>query len=436
MGVTVALIALTATTLSTATQTQSHSGVVASGDAGFRIGLHVAGPPETGVVRTLAPAAPPAHTRAPTIAAAPTPAPAPAPPTAPAPPSGPPVREVLGFAPSWTLDTWPQWRMRDLSTVAYFGVTIDGNGNTVADEHWPTWQGQELTDMVNAAHAHDVRVLVTVKCFDEDEITSILTDPGHMATTVQTAFDLMRMRALDGVALDLEGRGGPDHPGLRQGMVQLVAALKAKMRTYRPDAQLVVATYSGSAGSSDGLFDIGGLTPSVDAFFLMDYDMQFDNTPGHASATAPLHGGEYNDSDSVAEYLTRTSADKLILGVPYYGYKWSVSSPDPNGEITSDPEPATYSQMLDDFACAQQLTRHDGDGTPWATWYSPASGDPCGANLNSWREIYFDTATTIGTKYDLVNRANLRGTGMWALGFDAGHNDLWDVLQSHVTARH
>src|SRR5258708_38616806 len=92
--------------------------------------------------------------------------------------------------------------------------------------------------------------------------------------------------------------------------------------------------------------------------------------------------------------------------------------------------------MLHDFTCAQGLHRHDGDATPWATWYSPAAGDPCGGDLNSWREIYFDTATTIGAKYDLVNRANLRGTGMWALGFDSGYRDLWNKLQRRITARH
>ena len=342
---------------------------------------------------------------------------------------------MLGFAPYWTLDTWRQWRMQDLSDIAYFGVTVDGNGNTVADESWPTWQGQELTDMINAAHANHVRVFVTVISFDEDAINSIVTDVGHTAVAVKTATDLMRMRGFDGVVLDFEGKADGDHPTIRPGMTQFVAHLRDSVKAYRPDAEVVMATYSGSTQNPTGIFDIAGLSPFVDAFFVMAYDMQFDNTPGHASATAPLQGGQFNDSDTVAQYLTQTSADKMILGVPYYGYKWSVTSPDPNAQTTSDPESATYSQMLDDFACAQSLSRHDGDATPWATWYSPPGGDPCGSNLNSWREIYFDTATTIGLKYDLVNRANLRGTGMWALGFDSGHAELWDTLQRHLTAR-
>jgi spore germination protein YaaH len=436
MGGTMALIVWSLTTVSTARQLQSHSAAVAFADHGVRLGHHIAAVPETGVVRVVdaAPATPHpqramhAPSPAPTPSAAPAPAPAPAPPP-------PPAREVLGFAPAWTLDTWPEWRMQDLSTIAYFAVTVDGNGNTVGDQLWPTWQSQELTDMVNAAHAAHVRVLVTVSNFDEDQINSMLTDAGHMATAVQTAVDLVRMRGLDGVVVDFEGTADADHMSLGQGLTQYVSALHARLKAYRPDAELVVATYAGSAGRQGGMDDIRALTPVVDAFFVMAYDMAGANTPGRASANAPLNAGQFNDTAVVQQYLTETTADKLILGVPYYGTKWSVTSPDANAATTSDAQPATYAQMYEDFSCAQSLAVHKGDATPWATWYSPPNGDPCGADLGTWREMYFETPATIAAKYDLVDQSNLRGTGMWALGFDSGHTELWDVLGSRITAR-
>ena len=75
-----------------------------------------------------------------------------------------PALEVLGFAPYWDMVNWRQWQLSRLSTIAYFGVTLDGNGNPVQDAGWTAWQGQQLTDLVSAAHAGGVRVLVTVKC--------------------------------------------------------------------------------------------------------------------------------------------------------------------------------------------------------------------------------------------------------------------------------
>jgi len=434
MGGTLALIVLSLTTLSTATQLQPHSARVAFHDSGVPAGHRIAARPRTGVLRELADTTATAAAQLHPAPATPAPAPTAAPAPAPTPPP-PPSREVLGFAPAWTLQSWHEWRMQDLSTIAYFAVTVDGNGNTVTDQLWPTWQSQDLTDMVNAAHAAHVRVLVTVANFDEDQINSMVTDGGHMATAVQTAVDLVRMRGLDGVVVDFEGSSDAAHPSIGQGLTQYVSALHASLKAYRPDAELVMATYAGSADGRGGIDDIRALTPLVDAFFVMAYDMAGANTPGRASANAPLNGGQFNDTAVVQQYLTETGADKLILGVPYYGTKWSVTSPDANAATTSDAQAATYAQMYADFGCAQSLAVHNGDATPWATWYSPPDGDPCGADLGTWREMYFETPATIAAKYDLVNRSNLRGTGIWALGFDSGHTELWDVLGSKVTAR-
>jgi spore germination protein len=442
IGATVAVIGITAALLSTPRATQHNTHPVALHDSGRAIDRAVAPLPSTGVVHFVdTPTAIPAQSPKPATstarpvavapAAAATPKPTPAP--TPAPPPPPPSREVLGFAPWWTLDTWHEWRMQDLSAIAYFAVTIDGNGNTVTDDFWPAWQSQQLSDMVNAAHAAGVKVLVTVRNFDNGEMFSMLGDQTHFHTAVQTATDLMRMRNLDGVVIDFEG----SDPGLGPGFVQYAGQVRAAIHAVKPDAQLVVATYAGAAEGGGGMYNVGALAQNSDALFVMAYDMASGNSADHATSNAPVNGGHYNDTSVVQQYAAAgASADKLILGVPYYGDKWSVTSPDPNAATTDGPAPSTYSQMLSDFACAQSLTVHSGDATPWATWYSPAQDDPCGANLGAWREVYFETPATLAAKYDLVNSANLLGTGMWALGFDSGHGELWDALHAHITAKH
>ena len=34
--------------------------------------------------------------------------------------------------------------------------------------------------------------------------------------------------------------------------------------------------------------------------------------------------------------------------------------------------------------------------------------------------MYYEDVTSIGAKYDLANQSNLRGAGIWALGYDDG----------------
>jgi spore germination protein YaaH len=349
-----------------------------------------------------------------------------------------PGREVLGFAPYWDMANWKLWQLSRLTTIAYFGVTLDGNGNPIHDEGWTAWQGAQLTDLVSAAHAAGVRVLVTVKCFDEAGIASIVSTPAHAQTAIATAIALARQRGLDGVDVDFEGSSSPSYPTIQQDLTAFAGSLTAQTHAAVAGSEVVIDTYSGSASWDGGLFNIGALAPNVDALFVMAYDMNFDNTPNHASADAPLNGWTYNDTGLVAQYLSKAPASKVILGVPYYGYKWDVSTPVANAHDIGSAQADTYSGTFDDFACAPQLTRQwdSTAATPWATWYSPATGDPCGGNHNSWREMYYENAASIGPKYDLVNQAGLRGAGIWALGYDDGHTELWDLIAGHLTVAH
>ena len=49
--------------------------------------------------------------------------------------------------------------------------------------------------------------------------------------------------------------------------------------------------------------------------------------------------------------------------------------------------------------------------------------------VNPWRQIYYDDAQALGLKYDLINRYNLRGAGIWALGYDGTRPELYQALK-------
>lgn len=205
-----------------------------------------------------------------------------------------------------------------------------------------------------------------------------------------------------------------------------------------------MATYSGAASWDLGIFKIDALAPVVDAFFIMAYDMAFSDYPGHAAPNAPMSGFLYNDTLSVSQYLTKAPASKIILGVPYYGYVYCTVDDTPYSPVTRnsygtalcpDGTPwvvaETYAGAKVDIACKAQNMKVRWDTTalsPYASWYSPISGDPCDTNKNSWRELYYDDVQSLGVKYDLVNANNLRGAGIWALGYDGGAPELWNEL--------
>src|SRR5215471_9902229 len=342
-------------------------------------------------------------------------------------------RDVLGFAPYWELSQNAGWRYDLLTTVAYFGLDVRGDGNfDTTTPGWTGWTSQDLVNTINRAHQAGDRVLLVIKQFDEATINQIVTDPTATQTAVTNTINAIAAMQLDGVNVDFEGRSDPSYPNIQSGMTNFMSVLSQQVHARWSAAVVSIDTYTGSASWDGGIFKIGDLAPAVDAFFVMAYDMAFSNMPANVSGpNAPLSGNfTYNDTTAVAQYLTKAPASKVILGVPYYGYKYSTANAQLYAGYSGSATANTYAGIQDDFACALQLTQSwdGGSQTPWASWFSPASGDPCGGNHNSWRELYYDNPQSLGLKYDLVNSNNLRGAGFWALGYDGTSPDLWAEL--------
>ncbi len=354
------------------------------------------------------------------------------------------TREVFGYAPYWELSQNANWNYSLLTTVAYFGLNVNGdgnfntvNGNGAPDAGWTGWNSQALTDTFNRGHQAGDRDVLVIKQSNDATLTQLFSSSGQQ-TAITNVINAIASRGLDGVNVDFEGSSNPSYPNLQAQFTNFVSQLSSQVHQRWPSAFVSVATYSGSASWDGGFMNIGALAPNVDAFFVMAYDMAFGNMSGHAGPNAPLNGWTYNDTTSVNQYLTKAPASKIILGVPYYGYKWSTTSNQPYGSIVSGSGALadTYSGAQNDLSCGAQQLAQGWDSTaqsPWASWWSPGSGDPCGGNYNSWRELYYDNGSSLAQKYDLVNGNNLRGSGMWALGFDGTSQDLWNEIATKFT---
>jgi len=159
-------------------------------------------------------------------------------------------------------------------------------------------------------------------------LNDVVTVPSETQMVITNTIGAMANRGFDGVNIDFEGTGpSPTYPNIQTGMTNFAAQMSAQVHARWPAAFVTIDTYTGSASWSGGLFKIDDLAPVVDAMFIMAYDMSFDNSPGQAGPTAPMTGWTFNDTQSISEYLTKAPASKIILGVPWYGYRFTTNSP-------------------------------------------------------------------------------------------------------------
>ena len=351
------------------------------------------------------------------------------------------TREVLGFATYWNLNSGAlsDIQYNRVSTIAYFGLTYNPDGAfDLNDPGVAAWNSAALTDVVNRAHAAGDRVVLTVKTFNNSTIGSIVSNPQVGQAAVDYAINAVASRGLDGVNVDFENGSASQ----QQAYTAWIGSLSQQLHQRRPGSFLTVDSYSGSASWDNGFIRVDTMSPLVDAFFIMAYDMGLSNDALGTLPNAPLAGPyTYYDTQSVDEYVQKTGdRAKVILGVPYYGYKFSTSGTgfhsalnwSAPGCVNACADP--YSVIRDEFSCAQGLQRNwdAASSTPWASWFSPPSGDPCGGNRDSNRELYYDDAASLGAKYDMVNNRDIRGVGVWALGYDHGFTDLWDAIGNRL----
>ena len=345
-------------------------------------------------------------------------------------------RQVFGFLPYWTLsDSTTVLKYDYLSTIAYFSVGADVKGNLLKRNSdgslttgWGGWTSSRLTSVITAAHQHHTRVVLTISVFawtssQRTKQAALLGSSTARLNLARQAAAAVRDRGADGINLDFE----PIVSGYADEYTTFVRTVRAELNRIRSGYQLTFDT-TGYIGN----YPIEGATASggADAIFIMGYDYR---TAGSATAGSidPLNGSGYTLIDTIKAYSARVSPSKLILGLPYYGRAWSTTSSALRATNQSGAKYGYSASVIYDTAADLVRVygrRYDSiEQSPWFAYQRQNCTATYGC-VTSWREVYFDDAQSLKARYDLVIRSGLRGSGIWALGYDGTRPELYGAI--------
>ncbi len=345
-------------------------------------------------------------------------------------------RDVYGFLPYWEVaDADTRLDFSVITHLAYFSVGADARGNLkkrnsngTLTTGWAGWTSSRMTSIINAAHAKHSRVTLTLSVFawTSGQVAvqkALLGSSAARLNLARQAVAAVRDRGADGINLDFE----PLVSGYEDEFVALVRTIRAELKKVAPGYHLSFDTlgYPGNY-PLEGALASGG----ADAVLIMGYDYRTASS-NYAGSIDPLAGPAYDLTDTVRTYTARVPASRVILGIPYYGRAWSTVSSAVNSHTQTGAKYG-YSSAVNysiavDYA-AQHGRRYDGrEVSAWVAYRRQNCTSTYGC-VTSWRQIYYDDATTLKARYDLVNRAGLRGAGIWALGYDGTRRELYQAL--------
>ena len=338
-----------------------------------------------------------------------------------------PEKEVFGWHPYWMGNAWENYPFELLSTLSFFSYKVDpASGSYSNPEQIQEWR---KTALIDSAKLKNTKILLTVSCHGKTNNNEFLGDRGKWSVLIDSVTKLINDRDADGVDLNFE-----QLPYMKRERFNLFVKQFREQLDNQINGKNPVISVTLPALDSREIFDILELQKYADIMVIMGYDYNTGNQV--QGAVAPLRSAEGKNislSNTVEYYLKNgIDSSKTVLALPYYGSMWT-GDVDKNGDVESKFErKVTYREIMNLFS--KDVAVNSGtspflDKKSMTNYYNLIYPD------NTTKEIWYDDDYTLGKKFDYAISKNLKGVGIWALGYDNGFVELWDVIDDRFASK-
>jgi spore germination protein YaaH len=333
--------------------------------------------------------------------------------------------EVYTWYPYWMGDVWKSYDLNLISTISFFSYNIDPKtGNYMNPVQIKQWRE---TDLLDSAKKHNTKVLLSLALEGEGNHLEYLNNEASWNTTIDSIAVLLKERDADGIEIEFM-----DIPlEMDTKFLRFVASLKENLE-YRFITKKMTLSLVIPAAPDKFPFDLEKLDESVDLFIVKGLD--YHEEDGTVAAVAPLRNetaGGPSLETTLLTYLARgLNPEKSILALPLYGSQWSGTFDPVEGFYTTNFErKVTLSEVSRVFQSKDSVYNITPtlDETTMTNYFFLEFQD------NTSIEGWYDDSLTLSKKMDLALVNKFKGVGLWALGYDLGKNEVWEVVAKKFT---
>lgn len=342
---------------------------------------------------------------------------------------------VYGFLPYWNIN---KFTIQDeLTHLAYFSLTLDADGNFVTSNDGELDMGllrlnsDDFVLISNELTNNNKKIELVISQFNYDDIKNFLNSQSAQDNFIQSLDSAFLAFPFSGVNIDMETSGSTDEK-MRQNLTDFMIKLRKHLDEKYNNVQLSIDMYAGAADNQQ-LWNVKDLVPYVDYIVVMAYDFHRSSS-SVAGPVAPLFGGKDLWDGDINHYLQAfleiVPSEKILLGIPFYGYEWQTTSRDSQSHTFPDSgSTASYQRVLELIDKKDELqVQEQWSEEALSPYISYIEDDEIFV-------VYYEDSRSISYKLDYVNQLDLGGVAIWALGYEGDSRELWDVIKRKVNIK-
>lgn len=327
--------------------------------------------------------------------------------------------EIIGFLPYWLLTKADKDYTPFITTETYFGLTLDRDGKLLklvnAQEEEPGWtnlKGENFNQRLRSGKKRNQKQSLLVISGDDSIISDILRNPETSAKNLVTdAGKIMVQKGFTDLNLDIESFSQASESA-RQNFTSFVRTVK-KLLVTENLGTLTVDLIPISLVKKQ-LYDAEEISAIADRIVLMTYDYHYAGS-FTTGAVAPVSGAgetiEYDVETALQEAVKKIPREKILLGIPLYGYEWETIDGNPGAATIPGGSSTASLRRIGDIldGCATCSVQIDQDSREPYLIYP---------ENDYFNQIFYEDEKSLAEKIALAQKYRLGGVALWALGYE------------------
>lgn len=339
---------------------------------------------------------------------------------------------IYGFLPYWNVNKFTL--QKELTHLSYFSLTLNADGSFASTTDGELDMGlhrlnsDEFSEISKEILDQQKKSEIVISQFYHDDIVYFLSSETAQDNFLKSIDNVLIAYPFSGINIDIE-TSGETNEAMRQNLTDFIIKLRKHLDEKYNHIQLSIDMYAGAA-TNQQLWNVEDLEPYVDYIVVMAYDFHRSSS-AQAGPVAPLFGGkELWDGDIngyLQAFLKKVPSEKILLGIPFYGYEWQTTSREPQSHAFPDTgSTASYTRVAEILEIKDQLDVQEHWNEDALSPYISYIED------EEIYVIYYENSRSISYKLDYVNQLDLGGIAIWALGYEGDSRELWDVIDRKV----